>query len=75
MDYGVLNLQPLHILNIRLILCIHFRGNNFTQEGFSFCIPETHRIYLGPTLMELQESTKCLSSDISDGPIQRFVKT
>ena len=24
--------------------------------------------------MELQESTKCVSSDIIDGPIQRFVK-
>ena len=66
---------PLHILNERLILCfIHIRGNNFTQDGFSFCIPETQRIYIGPTLMELQESTKCVSSDIIDGPIQRFVK-
>nr|POF19443.1 hypothetical protein CFP56_14824 [Quercus suber] len=24
--------------------------------------------------MELQESTECVSSDISDGPIQRFIK-
>ena len=24
--------------------------------------------------MELQESTKCVSSDISDGPIPRFIK-
>ncbi|XP_023906558.1 ribonuclease MRP protein subunit POP4 isoform X1 [Quercus suber] len=42
-----------------------------TQDGV---FRETQRIYLGPTLMELQESTKCVSSDISDGPIPRFVK-
>ncbi|KAM4078209.1 hypothetical protein ACB094_09G019100 [Castanea mollissima] len=55
-------------------------GTNSLQEIWAcdldihHCIQESQRIYLGPTLMELQASTKCVSSNINDGPIQRFVK-
>ncbi|KAF3959474.1 hypothetical protein CMV_015714 [Castanea mollissima] len=58
---------------------LHCMGTNSLQEIWAcdldihHCI-QAQRIYLGSTLMELQESTKCVSSDISDGPIQRFVK-